>query len=246
MSVVILQGSGYCLPLYVLCNGVYDCPRHEDEHQCHPPTCHGLYRCRGSTVCLHETHVCDGWSQCPQHDDENFCNLTCPNTCECHGHSYLCRHTLPLSDYTQLRFLHASGSGIQPVDLHSNTMLIHLNLARCQLTQTGKTLFPNLRSLDLSHNNLKSVSPHMLNYFPKVTSVSLAGNPIISLFDGENLSAHPTSLLSLDISFVEMRKLDLTFLRFFPNLQSLICLTAKCTVYKAKAFTGSLHCKSWM
>ena len=61
----------------------------------------------------------------------------------------------------------------------------------------------------------------MLNYFPKVKSVSLAGNPIISLFGGKNLSTHPTSLLSLDISFVEMRKLDLTFLRFFPNLQSL-------------------------
>ena len=209
--------------MYVRCNGVYDCPHQEDERWCDPPTCSGLYRCRGSTVCLHVTHVCDGWSQCPEHDDENFCNLTCLRTCECHGYSYMCRHTLSLSNRTQLRFLHASGSGIQPGDLGYNSMLIYLNLAQCRLTQIGSTPFPNLRSLDLSLNDLKSVSADMLQYFPKVNSLSLAGNPIMSLFGAEEHFDNLVflDLLSLDISFVEIRKLDPNVLRFFPKLQSL-------------------------
>ena len=183
-------------------------------------TCSGLYRCRGSTVCLHVTHVCDGWSQCPQHDDENFCNLTCPFTCECHGYSYKCAYTPLLSNYTQLRFLHANGSGIQPDDLRSNTMLIYLNLTSCQLAHTGSVLFPNLRTLDLSFNQLRFISLDVLNNFPQLTSLSLAGNLITSLFKEQSTYPQRLGLLSLDISFVEMNELDLTFSRFFPSLKS--------------------------
>ena len=205
------------------CNDVYDCPRHEDESNCEVHTCPGLYRCRGSGVCLHVTHVCDGWSQCPQHDDEHFCDLTCPGACVCHGHSYLCRHKLTLSQYPRLRFLYASGSGIQPGDLISNTMLIFLNLARCQLTHFGKSSFPNLHTLDLSFNYLKSVNSTDLNKFPRLTSLSVAGNPIVSLFDAEeNLTASTfLFLLTMDLSFVEMREIDPSVLHLFPKLESL-------------------------
>ena len=169
------------------------------------------------------THVCDGWSQCPEQDDENFCNLTCQRPCECHGYSYLCRYTASLSNRAQLRFLHASGSGIQPGDLGHNTMLIYLNLAQCQLRQIGSTPFPNLRSLDLSSNDLTSVSADMLQYFLKVNSLSLAGNPITSLFEAEDQLDDVAflDLLSLDVSFVEMTNLDPSVLRYFPKLQSL-------------------------
>ena len=220
---VSLPGYSFCLPLYVRCNGVYDCPYYEDEHHCESPTCPGNYRCRQSGVCLHVTHVCDGWSQCPQHDDESFCNLPCPLTCVCHGHSYLCRQTVSLSQYQQLRYLYASGSGIRPGDLGSNTMLIFLNLARCKLTQTGNSFFPNLRSLDLSFNQLKSVTRNDLNIFPKMTSLSLAENPIVSLFVAEENTTAGTSpaLQTLDLSFVEMRAIDPSVLRLFPKLQSL-------------------------
>ena len=86
----------------------------------------------------------------------------------------------------------------------------------------GRTLFPNLRSLDVSSNHLKSVRPDAFNYFPKLNSLSLADNPIVSLFDPVDQSADSVfpELLSLDISFVEMRELDPSVLLFFPNLQS--------------------------
>ena len=98
-------------------------------------------------------------------------------------------------------------------------MLIYLNLAKCQLKQPGNTVLPNLRTLDLGFNHLKSVSPDMLDYFPKLETLSLAGNPIVSLFDAKRQTVH--ELLELDVSSVEMKDLNPSFLRFFPNLQSL-------------------------
>ena len=102
-------------------------------------------------------------------------------------------------------------------------MLIYLNLARCRLTQVGNTRFPNLRVLDLSFNQLKSVKPSDLLTFPIVTSLSLAGNPIVYLFESKEQSGDATfsTLLTLDLSFVEMREVDPGVLHLFPNLQSL-------------------------
>ena len=34
-------GDGYCLPVFLLCNAVYDCPGKEDEDRCDDPTCPG-------------------------------------------------------------------------------------------------------------------------------------------------------------------------------------------------------------
>ena len=208
--------------MFVMCNGVWDCPLHDDEHQCHPPACPDLYRCRGSTVCLHVTHVCDGWSQCPEHDDENFCNLTCPHKCTCHGHSYLCRHTVSLSQHTELRFLHASGSGIQLTDLAFNTMLVSLNLAMCQIKRVGNASFANLHSLDLSLNLLKQISTKDMEKFPKLTSLYLVRNPIISLFiDEEPVSSTFPELRTLNLSFVEIKEMNPNVLQLFPSLRSL-------------------------
>ena len=229
-----ISGASYCLPLYVHCNDVYDCPRHEDEHLCEDRPCPGLYRCRSTHICVHVTHVCDGWSQCPQQDDENFCNLTCPTKCVCQGHSYLCRRNSSLLYHPQLRFLHASGSGIQLGDLASNTMLIHLNLARCQMTQVGHIVLLNLRNLDLSFNHFKFLDLDDLKSFPKLTSLSLSGNPIVSLFSPAEYPENSTfqTLLNLDLSFVEIKVLDTSLLRPFQNLQFLNL--SHCQTHKVK------------
>ena len=135
----------------------------------------------------------------------------------------MCRHSVSLFQHPQLRFLHASGSGIQLEDLVSNILLIYLNLARCRLTHIGNTLLPNLRSVDLSYNNLKYVAPDDLDTFPKMSSLSLAGNPIISLFGAQEISAGSAfpSLVWLDLSFVEMKDIDPRVLLIFPSLRTL-------------------------
>ena len=52
-------GNGYCLPVYVRCNAVYDCPGREDEASCDSYSCPGFYRCHASRVCVHPSHVCE-------------------------------------------------------------------------------------------------------------------------------------------------------------------------------------------
>nr|KAG5700958.1 hypothetical protein BaRGS_034243 [Batillaria attramentaria] len=36
--------SNHCLPVFVRCNGVYDCTGHEDEAECDKFTCPGVWR----------------------------------------------------------------------------------------------------------------------------------------------------------------------------------------------------------
>ena len=108
-------------------------------------------------------------------------------------------------------------------DLASNTLLIYLNLARCQLTQIGDITLPNVLTLDLSFNRFESATVDDLNNFAQLTSLSLAGNPLICLFRSERHSTIWTfsALLMLNLSFVEMKELDPSVLGIFPNLQTL-------------------------
>ncbi|KAL8565916.1 hypothetical protein ACOMHN_000493 [Nucella lapillus] len=86
---------GLCLPLYVRCNGMYDCPHQEDELHCDSYICPGSYRCRGSRVCVHPSHLCDGVSHCLLKDDEMLCDLPCPSQCHCQGLAFVCDRPFP-------------------------------------------------------------------------------------------------------------------------------------------------------
>ncbi|XP_070208052.1 G-protein coupled receptor GRL101-like [Littorina saxatilis] len=143
-------GRGYCLPVFLRCNGVYDCPGKEDEADCRSYTCSGFYRCRGSTVCLHQRHLCDDIPQCPQHDDERFCNLTCPTNCTCQGLSYLCTQPFPAHLHPAVRYLVARDSGMKLTALRSNNLIVHLGNPLKHLFKSDELLHQNLRHLDLS------------------------------------------------------------------------------------------------
>ena len=94
-----------CLPIYLRCNGVDDCPDREDEALCESYRCPGFYRCRGSKACLHADHVCDGVFQCPQYDDELLCDkLACPDVCHCQGLAFVCTANFSVSSYHDLRY----------------------------------------------------------------------------------------------------------------------------------------------
>ncbi|PVD35475.1 hypothetical protein C0Q70_02438 [Pomacea canaliculata] len=149
----------YCFPVYVRCNGVFDCPGKQDETACDTYTCPGYYRCRSSHVCLHPDHVCDGWSQCPEGDDELLCDLSCPDTCVCHGLAFTCTARFAASSYLELRYLDASGSGMTPRDVVNNTMIVYLSFNNCSIRIFDDLNFVNLRILDLS-NPLSSLHPN--------------------------------------------------------------------------------------
>lgn len=153
--------QGLCLPICLRCNGVNDCPNHEDEAACDSYTCTGYYRCRGSQVCLHADHVCDGVFQCPRCDDELLCKkLICPEVCHCQGLAFVCAANFSASSYPALCYLDASGSGMLPIDLARNYFLIHLRVSECHINTLPTLELPNLRHLDLSRNDLTHIDTH--------------------------------------------------------------------------------------
>ena len=138
--------QGHCLPIYLRCNGVDDCPNREDEASCENYTCSGFYRCRRSKVCLHADHVCDGVFQCPQYVDELlFEKPACPDECQCQGLAFVCTANFSASSYTDVRYLDASGSGMRPSNLTYNLFLIHLRLWDCRIDTQPTLELPNLR-----------------------------------------------------------------------------------------------------
>ena len=215
-------GEGYCLPVYVICNGVYDCPGRQDEAACDGFTCPGFYRCRGSRVCLHASQVCDSMYQCPQRDDELFCDLTCPESCTCHGRSFFCNQTFPCLKYPDLRYLHARGSALSPRDLRNNSMLIFLSLAACRVQVMDDFVFPNLHALDLSDNQIADVRVTYLESMPNLQVLFLGGNPVVSLFSDNEKNLSSFAMLKwLDLSRVKIRVIDVSVLSAFPNLAKL-------------------------
>ncbi|XP_076444361.1 uncharacterized protein LOC143282559 [Babylonia areolata] len=165
-------GQGYCLPVYVRCNGFYDCPGKKDEEDCDQYTCPGFYRCRKSKICLHEQHLCDGVFQCPERDDELICNFTCPEKCHCYGHAFICNVNFTADSYPELRYVDASGTGMNPEDFVNNTKLIHLSLRSCNIRVLTHLDFSNLQILDLSYNNIHNLDMEVFDIF--VTHLSMA------------------------------------------------------------------------
>ena len=212
-------GDQLCLPVYVRCNNVYDCPGHEDEAECWRYSVSGFYRCRASQTHLHPSQVCDGRFQCPQRDDELFCSLICPLNCTCYGSAFFCDSSFSMQDYVELRFAEGRGSGLKPTDFANNIMLIHLGLASCGLTHLSLPTLHNLRSLDVSDNHLQALKRGDLKTVEQLHALSLSGNPV-SLQSLASLQPL-LSLNVLDLSKLHLPVLNVSISATFPNVQSI-------------------------
>ena len=211
--------SGYCLPVFALCNDVYDCPGHEDEDDCAEFTCVGYYRCRSSHVCVHPTHLCDGVQHCRQNDDELLCDVTsCPPNCVCHGLAFVCARRFPLRVHPDLRYLHAAGTGLTLSDVTHNVMLVHLGLATNGIKELEDVRLFNLRSLDLSDNLIHDVSNRQLSSWPQLRDLSLAGNPLTDSFFVDSSPPSLVPLHVLDLSRIPISELNTDFFSSFSNL----------------------------
>ena len=214
-------GKDFCLPVFVRCNGVYDCPGHEDEKSCDVYTCPGFYRCRSSKVCVHVTHVCDDWPLCPQHDDDLWCDRQCPVQCTCHGMSFFCNQVFEAHKFTDIRYLDVRESGMSMHQLGDNHMLIHLSLAKCKVRIVSNVTFRNLHSLDLSDNLLTEVSVHHFVNLPSLTNLLLSGNPLTSAFTvPASFSTDLFKVRVLDLSHVKVLSVDPGLFALFPDLHT--------------------------
>ena len=213
--------SWHCLPLFLRCNEVEDCPRGEDELGCDTLPCPGYYRCRSSRICLHADHVCDGVFHCPQQDDERFCNLTCPQQCLCQGLAFTCPTPFAAEKYPELRYLDASGSGMSAGNLTGNFYLIRLILSRCNLHDVANFTFQNLRELDLSYNLLQTVKLDSFDSLNNLETLILSWNPITQILASQTQHVN-TLLRRLDIAGLKLKVLNLQLVSdIFPNIERL-------------------------
>ena len=234
----------YCMPVYVRCNGVYDCVGREDEAGCDSGvTCPGFYRCWDSAVCVHPDHICDGWPQCPRHDDELLCNFTCPRGCHCYGRAFLCRQPFPARDFPDLRYLDASGSGMKVEDLTENRYLIVAFLTFCRLTSVSAVQLPNLKILDLAENLLRIISMDSFLLMRNLKFLRLAGNPLVTLISG-NSSAPAVDVESIDMSRTHLETFDSAPLGKFSTIKKLNISFGRLRKISNKGFRSFLQLTS--
>ena len=229
-----------CLPIYLRCNGVDDCPNREDEASCDNYTCTGYYRCRGSKVCLHADHVCDGVLQCPQYDDELLCEeITCPDVCRCQGLAFICSANFSASSYPALRYLDASGSGMTPGDLSHNDFLIHLRLSDCRIAMQSILELPNLRHLDLSRNELTRIDMQHFHSLNNLRVLVLSGNPLLEITNTDSLGLGTIVLQDINLSRTSLSVFNGSALVGCPNLKVLNISFSKLTTVTQEGFKST-------
>ena len=211
----------HCLPVFVLCNGVWDCPGKEDEDGCDEYQCPGYYRCRSSRVCLHPEYMCDGMAHCPQRDDELLCGFVYPNNCTCYGLAFSCSVQFPADSYPQLRYLSAVGSGMTPALLTANVMLIYLSLADCRLVSLQLPTLPNLHTLDLSLNSIQHIHIDTLSAVVSLRVLILSDNPLTTFTRVNGSGVTFSDLIYLDLVRIPLKQFDLSLGDVFPSLQTL-------------------------
>ena len=210
----------YCMPVFLHCNDVKDCPYGEDELSCEDVTCQGHYRCRGSSVCLHPSHVCDGWPQCPQRDDELLCNATCPSVCQCQGLALVCNRPFSPTSVPGLKYLDAEGSDIQPKDILHNPYIVYLSLAECNVHSWPTLKLNNLQKLDLSRNQITTIFVQRFLILTNLRFLHLGSNPLSTLVK-DSSDVTQTSLRTIDLSYTLMLTFHSLILAKFASVERL-------------------------
>ena len=105
------------------------------------------------------------------------------------------------SDYSTLRYINASTSGMSTEDFSSNYYLIHLNLAFNNLTYIGHISLPNLQELDMSKNVITIVSASTFLQFPNLKFLNLSWNPITVFMQSKIMQSSLKQLLLRGLDF---------------------------------------------
>ena len=229
----------YCLPVYLRCNGMADCTKHEDELACDSYTCQGYYRCRSSAVCLHPDHVCDGVIHCPQYDDELVChNITCPRVCQCQGLVFICTANFAISLYPDLRYLDIRGVHEWSQSLESNLFLIHVSLSDTGLMSVPLLALPNLQFLDLSHNAITSISMQSFSFLENLIVLSLSGNPLWTVTNTRLSQSDVAMMKEASRSYGGVKKK-----KDCASLQKIDLSYTSVQIYKSNAYANCKHLK---
>ena len=229
----------YCLPVYLRCNGISDCTKHEDELACDSYTCQGYYRCRSSAVCLHPDHVCDGLIHCPQYDDELVCHdIPCPGVCQCQGLVFICTANFAISSYPDLRYLDIGGVHKWSQGLESNLLLIYVSLSDTGLKSVPLLALPNLQLLDLSHNAITSISMQSFSFLENLIVLSLSGNPLWTVTNTQLSQSDVVILKEASRSYGGVKKKTVC-----ASLQKIDLSYTSMQIYESNAYANCKHLK---
>ena len=183
--------TSYCIPTYLLCDGVQNCPNGEDEQSCERFTCAGLLRCRYDNVCVHPSDICDGHRHCLMSgDDERFCNITmCPPMCTCHGSAITCKKDLPRLKTLSPNFRHMM---LHDMYIHSKYQLQSLNAlvqlhildSSFEVGNLNDRMFSHLTALQIlvvCRNGIQFIKSGAFIRLIRIRHLDLTGNRIKSL-----------------------------------------------------------------
>ena len=203
--------NSYCVPYHLMCDGVGDCPNHEDEADCHHPTlsCPFLFKCRGENRCVHPHNLLDGVEQCRKYGDDEkvFSHSMCPLHCTCISEGLSCEG-VPLE---KLPSFSASAT------------VFYLHKTRLPLDVGTFSKYGRLKVLDISANQYtdEDIAPLMFLSQNQLQSLNLSHNELTEvvseMFDGLN------NLRTLDLSFNRLTRFVYTFkfCQIVPSLSSL-------------------------
>ena len=208
--------TSYCIPTYLLCDGVQNCPNGEDEQSCERFTCAGLLRCRNDNVCVHPSDICDGQRHCLMSgDDERFCNITmCPPMCTCHGSAITCKKDLPTLQTLSPNFKYIMLRGMyihSKYQLQSFNALVQLHILNSSFEagNLNDQMFSHLTALQIltaCRNGIQFIKPGAFKRLIRIRRLDLTGNRIKSL---TNYNFKGLQLIGiLDLSNQLIRQLD--------------------------------------
>ena len=200
--------ESYCVPLRSLCNGYYDCPEGEDEHEvlCSQRVCEGLFLCVTERLCLHPKEVCDGIIHCPlSQDDEYMCPvIKCPTFCQCLRHIYVCENTnssfITITDMQTRVLLLSGNSFISLFDIHKFSFLFVLDISKCNINFLGPLSFANnvyLLKLNVSYNLINQVYTNTFKGLRSLIDIDLQGNFISTIHEGGFADLYSLQVLNL-------------------------------------------------
>ena len=202
--------DGFCLPLSLLCDEIYDCTSGEDESMCSTLTCPGSLKCRGENRCISTHEICDKRVNCLHTmDDELECD-TCPVNCECRGYVMTCHsnNSEPILHIESGELLYTKGlliKGIRRVLFTKQLQvmgLIFLNMSSCDLKeiyilQSYTTPMFSLIIIDFRRNQLTTTNFMNGHIFWNVVFVDLSFNLLHTFNFGRHVSLRYLSTLYL-------------------------------------------------
>nr|XP_034314027.1 relaxin receptor 2 [Crassostrea gigas] len=170
--------------------------------------------------CIPVGEFCNGLTNCPNQEDESpckhnnntscleynsGCSKRCPAHCQCNGFIFKC--SSPENVTKEVRVLDLSSNSFNIESIEDFGLLVHLNLSSCHLSDSSLTDLGiqlnsfSLQNLDLSYNNIKNLES--------------------KAFDGLS------NLLYLNISYNQIIRFQMDFLKFTPKLRHLIIINNK-------------------